>query len=440
MPKLTRINILREIVGTVKVSNQLPSISDGSHDQYIASSETYQQRFQEFSERLRKVINSLLLQASSETLIESDICADDQSEYEPLVSAVDTFLERVDVSLDDIRSGSSNKQSSVRHGELSSSSKPSKYSRGSLEKPQLKFKDPVDNSNTPWRPIITYKDNATTPLRLVRLRSASTDGRALGADIDGAAVKGAGGSYAHPYEAEIKMFDYEDTQLAPKSVQDYEPIVNTKVKWIDTLEGLKDMCATISRLPQVAVDLEHHSHHSFQGITCLMQVSSRKEDWIVDTLCLRSEMHICNSWFSDKSVIKVMHGANKDVEWLQRDFGIYIVNLFDTGQASRILEYPSFSLAYLLKRHCDVIAQKQFQLADWRIRPLTSQMISYAQSDTHYLLYIADVLQNELLDKEKHEKDDKEKDENVSATSYISIVLDRSRNVCFIFFLYEFFF
>lgn len=27
-----------------------------------------------------------------------------------------------------------------------------------------------------------------------------------------------------------------------------------------------------------------------------------------------------------------MHGADRDVLWLQRDFGIYVANLFDTGQ------------------------------------------------------------------------------------------------------------
>lgn len=27
-----------------------------------------------------------------------------------------------------------------------------------------------------------------------------------------------------------------------------------------------------------------------------------------------------------------MHGADRDVHWLQRDFGIYICNMFDTGQ------------------------------------------------------------------------------------------------------------
>jgi exosome complex exonuclease RRP6 len=69
-----------------------------------------------------------------------------------------------------------------------------------------------------------------------------------------------------------------------------------------------------------------------------------------------------------------MHGADSDVVWLQKDLGLYLVNLFDTGQASRVLQLPRFSLAYLLKDLCGVTANKAYQLADWRIRPLTSDM------------------------------------------------------------------
>ena len=57
-----------------------------------------------------------------------------------------------------------------------------------------------------------------------------------------------------------------------------------------------------------------------------------------------------------------------DIGWLQRDFGIYVVNMFDTGQAARVLNFDKYSLAYLLKKFCDVTANKQYQLADWRIR------------------------------------------------------------------------
>ena len=31
-------------------------------------------------------------------------------------------------------------------------------------------------------------------------------------------------------------------------------------------------------------------------------------------------------------VMQVLHGSDHDVFWLQRDFGLYVVNMFDTGQ------------------------------------------------------------------------------------------------------------
>ena len=55
--------------------------------------------------------------------------------------------------------------------------------------------------------------------------------------------------------------------------------------------------------------------------------------------------------FTDPSKVKVLHGADSDILWLQRDFGLHIVNMFDTGQASRVLGLPRFSLAYLYKQY-----------------------------------------------------------------------------------------
>ena len=40
--------------------------------------------------------------------------------------------------------------------------------------------------------------------------------------------------------------------------------------------------------------------------------------------------------------------------WLQRDFGIYVVNMFDTGQAARVLQLPGLGLKYLLQHFCGV--------------------------------------------------------------------------------------
>ena len=108
-------------------------------------------------------------------------------------------------------------------------------------------------------------------------------------------------------------------------------------------------------------------------------------------------MHLLNLAFTNPAVTKVsywllcrclvpiqgfqvLHGADSDVVWLQRDFGVYIVNMFDTGQAARVLELPSFGLAHLLKEFCGVDANKQYQRADWRVRPLPQEMFRCVQS------------------------------------------------------------
>ncbi|CAF5216955.1 unnamed protein product, partial [Rotaria magnacalcarata] len=111
----------------------------------------------------------------------------------------------------------------------------------------------------------------------------------------------------------------------------------------------------------------------------------------------------------------VFHGADSDIEWLQKDFGLYIVNMFDTHQASRELNLPAFSLAYLLKSYCDIDANKQFQLADWRIRPFPEEYLRYAREDTHYLLYIYDLLRNNLLQKNRQ---------------FLNIVYEKSKMIC----------
>lgn len=50
----------------------------------------------------------------------------------------------------------------------------------------------------------------------------------------------------------------------------------------------------------------------------------------------------------------MLHGSNWDIQWLQRDFGIYVANLFDTGQAARVLQLHGLGLAFLLNRYCGV--------------------------------------------------------------------------------------
>lgn len=118
---------------------------------------------------------------------------------------------------------------------------------------------------------------------------------------------------------------------------------------------------------------------------------------MIDTIALRSHMGLLLEAFSDSNLVKVFHGCHSDILWLQRDFGLYVVNCFDTYQSSKLLKYPALSLAHLLKFYCGITVNKKYQLADWRQRPLTAELMQYARDDTHYLLYIYDCLRRDVV-------------------------------------------
>lgn len=48
-----------------------------------------------------------------------------------------------------------------------------------------------------------------------------------------------------------------------------------------------------------------------------------------------------------------MHGADRDIMWLERDFGIYVCNMFDTGQVLTLIKvfWEKIELLSFLSRH-----------------------------------------------------------------------------------------
>ena len=117
---------------------------------------------------------------------------------------------------------------------------------------------------------------------------------------------------------------------------------------------------------------------------------------MLDDIVLRPFLHNLLSVFIDPEIVKVFHGCDSDILWLQRDFGLYIINCFDTYFAAKLLRCPALSLSHLLKFYCGVTLNKKHQLSDWRQRPLPQDMLHYARDDTHYLLYLYDILRREV--------------------------------------------
>ena len=67
-----------------------------------------------------------------------------------------------------------------------------------------------------------------------------------------------------------------------------------------------------------------------------MQISTATRDFVVDVLVpeVRQELQLLNEVFTNPEIVKIFHGADWDIKWLQRDFGIFVVNMFDTYHVS----------------------------------------------------------------------------------------------------------
>ena len=85
-------------------------------------------------------------------------------------------------------------------------------------------------------------------------------------------------------------------------------------------------------------------------------MSTVDTDYVIDPFPLWRHLTTLNEIMTDPSVVKVIHGADNDIMWLQRDFSVYMVNLFDTHQAAIRLNFPAGSRSYksILAHYCKV--------------------------------------------------------------------------------------
>ncbi|KRX94110.1 Exosome component 10, partial [Trichinella pseudospiralis] len=284
-----------------------------------------------------------------------------------------------------------------------------------IVKPQMKFQDQIDNSLRPFKPKLRKKHHAITLEKLSNVK-LFVDGEQQHADS--AEVEYSSES-AHPYYYEIITHEPNELMMTVREPQrPIMPLNACELVFVKTKKALQSLVDVLNSQQAFAVDLEHNSYRSYYGLTCLLQFSTRDKDYIVDPFPIWREMHILNEPFTDPNIVKVMHGSASDIQWLQRDFGIYVVNLFDTYHAMDVLGMPQRSLKFLVKELVGVNLDKSYQLSDWRIRPIGAKMLAYARSDSHYLLYCWDVLRNRLLDSGNEYND------------LMMIVLKRSNDTC----------
>ncbi|KAH9784596.1 protein RRP6-like 2 [Citrus sinensis] len=385
---------------TSPLSSSLSNLSSSSRS--IPSNQDFHffYNFPEFNQPVQEIANQsqLLLQSiGSSEIFNQPINFPDEVDisdaYDWLVDVNDNVFERMDVSFDEFSKvrgengeGDGNEGGfqlvygkNKKKGDIVGGSAPA----------SVKVKDRKEKSKVPFhistitKPQEEYKivvNNANQPFQHVWLQKIEDSGR-----------------FIHPLD-NLSVLDFVD-----KDIGDVEPVKppsleQTPFKLVEEVKDLKELAAKLKSVDEFAVDLEHNQYRSFLGLTCLMQISTRTEDFVVDTLKLRVQVGpYLREVFKDPTKKKVMHGADRDIVWLQRDFGIYLCNMFDTGQ------FPPFIILSQL-------------IADTR-----TQIGEYAREDTHYLLYIYDIMKIKLSSMPK---------ESENSDTPLTEVYKRSYDVC----------
>ncbi|KAK6360730.1 exosome nuclease subunit [Orbilia blumenaviensis] len=392
-------------IGLVKLVKTAKTLSSGDISFNKSLDTEFSTVLDNTNGKILGLINDLVRNATDGSDIKFENFEDADSvetRWSIISEVVDFLLEKADICMDEYTG-------TVKRGVMQTTAAPSNYKSARTEKrtaegrkafnkslhmakPQLQFKKPLSPLDSgPHKPRLEKKPHATKSLEesLVPV------------------VVGGREKYPHPYLEEISQYRFPDRVRKVAEPIQYKPFESTSAIFVDSPETLQEMLQELLKAEEIAVDLEHHDFRSYIGLVCLMQISTRDQDWIIDTLKLRDELEVLNEVFANPEIVKVFHGAFMDIIWLQRDLNLYVVGLFDTYDAARSLGFTGHSLAFLLKKYINFDADKSYQLADWRVRPIPEEMLGYARSDTHFLLYIYDNMRNELIGKTNAEEEDK---------------------------------
>ena len=166
---------------------------------------------------------------------------------------------------------------------------------------------------------------------------------------------------------------------------------------VDDVAGLEALAAKLAGEAAVALDTESNSFHVYREHVCLIQISTRCGDWVVDPFAV--DPRLLGPVLAAVPAL-VLHGADYDVRCLKREYGFALPGLFDTMVAARRLGRTGLGLSALVEHHFGVRLAKGNQRSDWGRRPLSAEQMSYAALDTHFLLPLFDLLARELRERD----------------------------------------
>ena len=184
----------------------------------------------------------------------------------------------------------------------------------STPKPQEGFSSryhlALRNKQVFW-PEMTAKPHALVPFELKEIEPppsrGTVDENLSETSVEGDSKPWYKRSFEHPYRYETEHLGYPTSMFIHSPPIQPLPLSDPELILVDTPEAYKAMVDRLLHVKEIAVDLEHHSIRSYYGFTCLIQISTREQDWVVDVIKLRELLYEdkLGGIMADPSVIKV---------------------------------------------------------------------------------------------------------------------------------------
>ncbi|MFL2679343.1 MAG: ribonuclease D [Alphaproteobacteria bacterium] len=171
---------------------------------------------------------------------------------------------------------------------------------------------------------------------------------------------------------------------------------------IHTNDQLKNFYLKCQKDKIVGVDTEFHRVNTYYPKLCLIQLSNKNQEIIIDPLKTQVDKALLRKIIFSKNILKVFHAAHQDLEILFNIFNKIPPNVVDTQICMTLIGYPhSIGYANAVNDLLNIRIDKTHQFIDWRIRPLSNKKIQYAINDVKYLIPLYTKILGNLKKKDK---------------------------------------
>ncbi|MGI6432387.1 MAG: 3'-5' exonuclease [Sphaerochaetaceae bacterium] len=176
---------------------------------------------------------------------------------------------------------------------------------------------------------------------------------------------------------------------------------------IDTAEKLKNVLQLWKdkQINTIACDFEGEFNlHVYGEHLCLIQLYDQSNYYLVDPLALvKEDLALL---LEDEKVELVMFDCASDAALVRKQYAITLKGVYDIRIGAQLLGLRG-NLTSLMAHFLNIEAtgsKKGNQKANWLIRPLTSEMITYALGDVEHLFALRSAIDRELKNQGLFEK------------------------------------